>query len=205
MAARQRGLVRSSIDSAQGGFCPALLGNSPRPWVFHRDNPCRASLTCRPIWTHIKSFSMDIQAIIPHRPPFLFVDRVIECDRDRILAERTWRAEEDFYKGHYPDNPLTPGVLLCESVFQTAALLIAERIRLDGGAIEGAPVPVLARIGATRFRRMVRPGQTTRIEARFRETVKGFHFMEGKVSVEGKTALAIDFSLTLVAEGSGAE
>ncbi|MFA5257723.1 MAG: 3-hydroxyacyl-ACP dehydratase FabZ family protein [Opitutales bacterium] len=141
---------------------------------------------------------MDIQAVIPHRPPFLFVDRVTFCDRDRIVAERTWRAEEDFYRGHYPSNPVTPGVLLCESVFQAAALLIAERIRLDGGSIEASSVPVLARIGVTRFRRMVRPGQTAVMEVVYRETLKGFHFMEGKVLVDGKVAVALDFSLTLV-------
>ena len=145
---------------------------------------------------------MDIQAVIPHRPPFLFVDRVTFCDRDRIVAERTWRAEEDFYRGHYPSNPVTPGVLLCESVFQTAALLIAERIRLDGGAIEGSPVPVLARIGGTRFRRMVRPGQMTVMEVVYRETIKGFHFMEGRVLLGGKVAVALDFSLTLVDEAA---
>ncbi|MBN1402853.1 MAG: beta-hydroxyacyl-ACP dehydratase [Opitutales bacterium] len=143
---------------------------------------------------------MDIKAIIPHRPPFLFVDKVLSCDAEHIVAERTWREEEDFYRGHYPDNPLTPGVLLCESVFQTAALLIAERIRLAGDSIKGAPVPVLARIGATRFRRMVRPGQTTTMEVRYKECMKGFHFLEGKVMLEGKVAVSLEFSLTLVEE-----
>jgi len=145
---------------------------------------------------------MDIQAILPHRPPFLFVDRVLFCDRDRIVAERTWRADEAFYQGHYPDNPITPGVLLCESVFQTAALLIAERVRLDGGAIEGSPVPVLARIDGSRFRRIVKPGQTTTIEAAFKDSMKGFHFLSGKVLLDGKVAVSLDFSLTLVEESS---
>ncbi|HNX03966.1 MAG TPA: 3-hydroxyacyl-ACP dehydratase FabZ family protein [Opitutales bacterium] len=143
---------------------------------------------------------MDICATIPHRPPFLFVDKVISCDETNIVAEKLWRGDEEFYKGHYPNNPITPGVLLCESVFQTAALLMAERVRLAGDKVEGSPVPVLARIENSRFRRMVKPGQLTVIGVTHKETLKGFHFLEGKVSVDGRTALSIEFALTLVAE-----
>ena len=143
---------------------------------------------------------MDITAIIPHRPPFLFVDKVLFCDENKIVAERTWRGDEEFYKGHYPGNPITPGVLLCESVFQTAALLMAERVRLSGEKVEGAPVPVLARIENSRFRRMVKHGQTTTIEVTHKETLKGFHFLVGKVLVEGKAAVNLEFALTLVSE-----
>ena len=59
--------------------------------------------------------------LIPHRPPFLFVDEIVSHDDLGLVAKRTWRAEEDFYRGHYPGAPITPGVLLCEAVFQTAA------------------------------------------------------------------------------------
>lgn len=141
---------------------------------------------------------MDIKAIIPHRPPFLFVDKVISCTDEQIVAKRTWRAEEDFYKGHYPDNPLTPGVLLCESIFQTAALLIAKRFNLSPETVEGQPMPILARIDKSRFRRMVKPGQTTTMEVTYKEHMKGFHFLSGKVLLEDKVAVTLDFSLTLV-------
>jgi 3-hydroxyacyl-[acyl-carrier-protein] dehydratase len=143
---------------------------------------------------------MDIRATIPHRPPFLFVDKVISCDETKIIAEKLWRGDEEFYKGHYPNNPITPGVLLCESVFQTAALLMGERARLAVDNAGDATVPVLARIENSRFRRMVKPGQATVIEVTHKETLKGFHFLEGKVSVDGRTALSIEFALTLVSE-----
>jgi 3-hydroxyacyl-[acyl-carrier-protein] dehydratase len=142
---------------------------------------------------------MDILAKIPHRPPFLFVDKVLACDESSIVAEKLWRGDEEFYKGHYPSNPITPGVLLCESVFQTAAILMVEKMRGSGDA-SAATVPVLARIDGARFRRMVKPGQVTRIEVTHKEAQGGFHFMTGKVLVEGKPALTIEFAIAL-AEG----
>ena len=61
-----------------------------------------------------------VTELIPHRPPFLFVDEIVSESGNRLVARRTWRAEEDFYRGHYPGAPITPGVLLCE-----AAILFA--------------------------------------------------------------------------------
>jgi 3-hydroxyacyl-[acyl-carrier-protein] dehydratase len=143
---------------------------------------------------------MDILAAIPHRPPFLFVDNVISCDDSKIVAERTWRADENFYKGHYPDNPLTPGVLLCESVFQTAAVMLSVHFHkdADNGAFDGTPVPVLAKVVNCKFKRMVRPGEKTVASVSLKEKLNGFYFLDGKVTVDGKTALAIEFALTLV-------
>ena len=68
---------------------------------------------------------ISVTDLIPHRPPFLFVDEIVSENADGLTARRTWRSDEDFYKGHYPGAPITPGVLLCESVFQTAACYLA--------------------------------------------------------------------------------
>ena len=141
---------------------------------------------------------MDVLASIPHRPPFLFVDTVISCDEESIVAERTWRSDEAFYKGHYPGNPLTPGVLLCEAVFQTSAILLSNRFKKDAGNFEGKPVPVLAKIVNCKFKRMVRPGKKAMMSAKIKEKLNNFYFLDGKVSVDGKTALSIEFALTLV-------
>lgn len=138
---------------------------------------------------------MDILAAIPHRPPFLFVDNVVSCDDSRIVTERTWRPDEEFYKGHYPSNPITPGVLLCESVFQSAAILLSDKLRKDSGA-EGK-VPVLTRIHGAKFKRMVLPGQKVEIEVTLTDSVRTAHFLSGKVSVDGKLAMTVDFAITM--------
>src|SRR6185295_19104652 len=95
--------------------------------------------------------------LIPHRPPFLFVDEIVSENADSLVARRTWRAEEDFYKGHYPGAPITPGVLLCEAVFQTGGLLMSRQAQAAGaGPSKG--VPLLAKISDVRFRNPVYPG-----------------------------------------------
>jgi len=84
----------------------------------------------------------EVTALIPHRPPFLFVDRILSADTDSLVTERTWRAEEDFYRGHYPEAPITPGVLLCEAVFQTGALYMAKKAEAEGGPVgQGSDAP----------------------------------------------------------------
>lgn len=145
---------------------------------------------------------MDIESAIPHRPPFLFVDSVISCDGTRILAERTWRPDEAFYMGHYPNNPITPGVLICESVFQSAAILLSDKLKNESGA-EGK-VPVLTRIQNAKFKRMILPGQKAEIEVTLTESVRTAHFLSGKVTVEGKLAMTVDFAITM-ADKSAAE
>jgi 3-hydroxyacyl-[acyl-carrier-protein] dehydratase len=139
----------------------------------------------------------DIYQTIPHRPPFLFIDRIIEVRVDGAVAERTVRAEEPHFAGHYPGNPLMPGVLLCEAVFQTAAVYLVRTLCAQGSDCHGK-TPVLARILEAKFKQMVRPGDVMLIEVTFRETLSKFHFMRGKVTVNGKLATTVDFALALL-------
>ena len=60
------------------------------------------------------SATNEVLGRIPHRPPFLFIDEIVAEGPEGLVARRTWRPEEDFYQGHYPGAPITPGVLLCE-------------------------------------------------------------------------------------------
>ena len=146
---------------------------------------------------------MDLQADtfivdrIPHRPPFLWIDRVLELSDDSILAEKKIPVDLDLFKGHYPDYPLMPGVLLCEAVFQAGALLIGEMARnKDDHGQFGAPsgMPVLTRIVGAKFKREVRPGDTIAVQARLKERVGPAWFLKGTVRIRGQVAVQVEFA-----------
>ena len=132
-----------------------------------------------------------IKETIPHRPPFLWLDRVVELSGQEIRAEKYLDPDLDIFRGHYPGYPLMPGVLLCEAVFQAGAVLIARNSE-ESGPAEG--LPVLARIQGAKFKREVRPGTTIAIEAKIREKVGPAWFLRGAVRVDARVAVQVDFS-----------
>ena len=73
----------------------------------------------------------DIYRRIPHRPPFLFIDKILEIDENGAKAELEIKPNLSFLEGHYPGNPIMPGVLLCESVFQTGAIFLADFLQTN--------------------------------------------------------------------------
>ena len=140
---------------------------------------------------------------IPHRPPFLFVDEIVSVTETGAVTRRVVRPDEPFFEGHYPGNPIMPGVLLCEAVFQTGAVFLVRRFGGAAAAPGTRETPVLTRIKDARFKTIVRPGDELTIRAELTETLGRFHFLRGVVEVAGKKALAIDFGLALVAEKAG--
>jgi 3-hydroxyacyl-[acyl-carrier-protein] dehydratase len=141
----------------------------------------------------------DILKTIPHRPPFLFIDEIVEVRVDGATCKRTIRADEPQFEGHYPGNPIMPGVLLCEACFQAGAIYLGQQIEQEGRSLKDV-TPVLSRIGEAKFKQMVKPGDTITIEVKMKETVSKFFFMKGKVLKEGKPALTIEFALAMVEE-----
>jgi 3-hydroxyacyl-[acyl-carrier-protein] dehydratase len=131
---------------------------------------------------------------IPHRPPFLFVDEITERADRRIVAKKYVDPQSDFFRGHYPGHPVMPGVLVCECIFQTGALLIAGRM---GGYDAGSGIPVLARITDARFKRIVRPGDTLRMEVTLDDELEGAFFMTGRATVEEKQVVRVGFAAML--------
>ncbi len=130
---------------------------------------------------------------IPHRPPFLFVDRVVEMAEDHVKAQKDIQPEEPYFKGHYPGRPIMPGVLILESVFQAGAILMGKR--LDG---EKDRLPVVTRVNHVKFKHPVLPGDTMEIDVNLKEWVEPACFLSGRVTVNGKTAATVDFAVMLV-------
>lgn len=96
--------------------------------------------------------------LIPHRPPFLFVDRLERADADLIVGYRRFAADEPFFAGHFPSYPVVPGVLLVECLAQCGGAGIAAQSD-DAGSIL-----FLATVEKAKFRRQVRPGDEVRLE-----------------------------------------
>jgi 3-hydroxyacyl-[acyl-carrier-protein] dehydratase len=140
----------------------------------------------------VSAVSAEVLRRIPHRPPFLFVDEIVSETAESLVARRTWRADEDFYGGHYPGAPITPGVLLCESVFQAGALHLSKIL-----AAEGVPagVPLLVKISDVRFRSPVYPGDVVTIEVRKKDAMAGFYLMSGAMKRGDTRVLNVDFSV----------
>ena len=110
-----------------------------------------------------------VTRLIPHRPPFLWVDKIISYNGESIETEKHFPADHEVFTGHYPGNPITPGVLLCEAIFQTGALLMASKT--EGLSQDKKTVPVLTRINNAKFKRSVLPGDTTHIKVVLKEVL----------------------------------
>jgi len=145
---------------------------------------------------------------IPHRPPFLFVDEVVELEEQRILTRVQADPKAEFFKGHYPNNPVMPGVLLCECCFQAGALLVGHTLKsLDSPRHAGGTAaddhnkpgtPVITRIKDAKFKQIVRPGDVLDIEVTIDENVNDVFFMTGRLRVGGKLAVRVEFAVALV-------
>lgn len=134
----------------------------------------------------------EIHAAIPHRDPFLLIDEIVSCDAQRIVCRKRFTGEEYFFAGHYPGQPLTPGVLLCEAAMQAGAVLLSRQPEASG---EG--VPVATRMNDVRFKRPVRPGDVIEIEVELVERLAQAWFLKAKVTKGGQVAARLEFACTL--------
>ncbi len=123
----------------------------------------------------------EIMAIIPHRFPFLLIDRILELEPgQRAVAEKLVSINEPFFQGHFPDYPIMPGVLIVEALAQTgcvAALSLPEYKEKLG---------IFAGIDAVRFRKPVTPGDTLRLEVTFDKIRRGIGKGRGVATVGGQ-------------------
>ncbi len=100
-----------------------------------------------------------IKNAIPHREPFLLLDEIVEQSESRIVCRKRFSGDEFWYRGHYPDYPITPGVILCEAEMQAGAVLLSRLVTDSPDS-----VPVATRANNVQFKQMVRPGDTIELE-----------------------------------------
>ncbi len=142
-----------------------------------------------------------IEALIPHRDPFLFVDRVVERAQREITTEWHVSADLECFRGHYPSDPVLPGVLITEFALQSGALLVAH----DTPHAPQAVRPVVSRIESARFRRIVRPGTTLRARVALEQTLANARYLSATVSADGATVARLRLVLALAPAPSGTD
>jgi len=138
--------------------------------------------------------STQIMEILPHRYPFLLVDKVLEVEQgQRIVALKNVTINEPFFQGHFPGFPVMPGVLIIEAMAQVAALMAY----LAAGDGANSKVSYFMAIDNARFRKPVRPGDTLRIEVKTIFNKRGIWSVAGKVYVGDTLVTEADLKATL--------
>lgn len=136
-----------------------------------------------------------ILSAIPHRPPFLFVDRILSWTDEEIVTQYKFKANEYFFEGHYPNSPIVPGVILCESAMQAGAIFLTRLY--DDKTRKSGKIPVVGRMNDVKFRRVIRPCETIEHRVTLKEKIAGVYILSAKVTCEGKVAVTFDFSVTM--------
>lgn len=131
----------------------------------------------------------EIMNILPHRDDMLLLD---EVNRDGEIARGIYkvRGDEFFLNGHFPGNPIVPGVILCEILAQSACVLLQD-------AMGGGKLPVYTGLDKVRFRNPVRPGDTIETECKITRAKAPFYFAQGTASVNGKICVSAEFSFAV--------
>jgi beta-hydroxyacyl-ACP dehydratase FabZ len=132
----------------------------------------------------------EILRLIPHRPPFLWIDRVEELDPGKhCVAVKLVDPGEAFFAGHFPARPILPGALLIEAVAQTAGVMLGAATQNSGG------VALLGAVNRFKFLKAVLPGQQLRIETRTLTSLGSMSCISGTVTVDGETVATGELSV----------
>tara|TARA_B100002019_G_C20941016_1_gene436825 strand:- start:78 stop:515 length:438 start_codon:yes stop_codon:yes gene_type:complete len=124
-----------------------------------------------------------IKQVLPHRDPFLFLDRVIEISSEEIIAEKTFPKDESFYEGHFPSFPITPGVIILEAMAQACGVLGAHIMKRNASKDS---VYLLAGIDNVRFKQKVLPNDIIKIKSKVITSKRGVWKFFAEASVDNK-------------------
>jgi 3-hydroxyacyl-[acyl-carrier-protein] dehydratase len=139
----------------------------------------------------------DIRKLIPHREPFIFIDRVISVESGLVVASKYIKKDEEYFKGHFPGNPLMPGVLIVESMAQTSGIACALYSNEQKDAsLRHCEVYFLSRISDVKFKSPVLPGDTLTIKAKVIECFANFFKTTVICEVEGRNVAEGELVLT---------
>lgn len=130
-----------------------------------------------------------IKNILPHREPMLLLDEVTSRNGEAV-GHYLVRGDEFFLQGHFPGNPIVPGVILCEILAQSACVLMQDKMA------EGQ-LPVYTGLDRVKFRSPVHPGDTVETRCAIKRAKHPFYFAEGTVSVDGRLCASADFSFAI--------
>jgi 3-hydroxyacyl-[acyl-carrier-protein] dehydratase len=133
--------------------------------------------------------------LLPHRYPFLLIDRVLELEKGRVLALKNVTFNEPFFQGHFPGVPVMPGVLIIEAMAQSAAVLALTEVNADPSLLF-----MLTGIDKVRFRRRVIPGDQLKLEVKILKYHRPLWRMSGRASVDGEVAAEAELSAMEVRE-----
>lgn len=136
--------------------------------------------------------AQQIQALIPHRYPFLLVDRIVAVEPGkRVVGLKHVSMAEPYLQGHFPNYPVMPGVLIVEALAQTGAVLVMH------DPANAGKMPYFARIDNCRFRQQVRPGDTLRLEVEVTSARGPVGKAHARALVDGKLACEADLTFAL--------
>lgn len=132
----------------------------------------------------------EIKNILPHRDDMLLIDEAEIVD-GKAHAKRKITGEEFFLRGHFPGNPVVPGVILCEILAQSTCVLLAD-------TMDDSVTPYFSGLNNVKFKHPVKPGDTVETECEITRSKGVFYFASGKGFVDGKLCVSADFSFALV-------